>query len=72
MANRETGKGRAQTRRLKLLRLLDYLLEGTDETHTKKVQEHKKPTQTIDRLCRFLIIFHLGYYTFDRGFFLSA
>lgn len=39
MANGETGKGRSQNQRLKLLYLLDYLLEQTDETHTVKVQE---------------------------------
>ena len=39
MANGEKGKGRSQNQRLKLLYLLDYLLENTDETHTVKVQE---------------------------------
>ena len=39
MANGEKGKGRSQNQRLKLFYLLDYLLENTDETHTKKVQE---------------------------------
>ena len=39
MANGEKGKGRSQNQRLKLFYLLDYLLEETDETHTKKVQE---------------------------------
>lgn len=39
MANGEKGKGRSQNQRLKLLYLLDYLLEQTDETHTVKVQE---------------------------------
>ena len=39
MANGEKRKGRSQNQRLKLLYLLDYLLEETDETHTKKVQE---------------------------------
>ena len=39
MANGEKGKGRSQNQRLKLFYLLDYLLEHTDETHTKKVQE---------------------------------
>lgn len=33
------GQGRSQNQRLKLLYLLDYLLENTDETHTVKVQE---------------------------------
>ena len=33
------GKGRSENQRLKLFYLLDYLLEETDETHTKKVQE---------------------------------
>lgn len=35
MANGKKGKGRSQNQRLKLF----YLLEETDETHTKKVQE---------------------------------
>lgn len=39
MANGEKRKGRSQNQRLKLFYLLDYLLEETDETHTKKVQE---------------------------------
>ena len=39
MANGEKGKGRSKNQRLKLLYLLDYLLENTDETHTVKVQE---------------------------------
>ena len=39
MANGEKSKGRSQNQRLKLFYLLDYLLEETDETHTKKVQE---------------------------------
>lgn len=39
MANGEKGKGRSQNQRLKLFYLLDYLLEETDETHTKKVAE---------------------------------
>ena len=39
MANGEKGKGRSQNQRLKLLYLLDYLLENTDETHTVKVDE---------------------------------
>ena len=39
MANGKKGKGRSQNQRLKLFYLLDYLLEETDETHTKKVQE---------------------------------
>ena len=39
MANGEKGKGRSQNQQLKLFYLLDYLLEETDETHTKKVQE---------------------------------
>ena len=39
MANGGKGKGRLQNRRLKLFYLLDYLLEKTDETHTKKVAE---------------------------------
>ena len=39
MANGEKGKGRSQNQRLKLFYLLDYLLEETDETHTKKVSE---------------------------------
>ena len=39
MANGEKGKGRSQNQRLKLFYLLDYLLEETDETHTKKVRE---------------------------------
>ena len=39
MANGEKGKGRSQNQRLKLFYLLNYLLEETDETHTKKVQE---------------------------------
>ena len=39
MSNGEKGKGRSQNQRLKLLYLLDYLLEQTDETHTVKVQE---------------------------------
>ena len=39
MANGEKGKGRSQNQRLKLLYLLDYLLEQPDETHTVKVQE---------------------------------
>ena len=39
MANGEKGKGRSHNQRLKLLYLLDYLLEQTDETHTVKVQE---------------------------------
>ena len=32
-------KGRSENQRLKLFYLLDYLLEETDETHTKKVAE---------------------------------
>lgn len=36
---KKKGKGRSQNQRLKLLYLLDYLLEKTDETHTKKVSE---------------------------------
>ena len=32
-------KGRSENQRLKLFYLLDYLLEETDETHTKKVVE---------------------------------
>ena len=36
---KKKGKGRAQNQRLKLLYLLDYLLENTDETHTVKVQQ---------------------------------
>lgn len=39
MANGEKRKGRSQNQRLKLFYLLDYLLEETDETHRKKVQE---------------------------------
>ena len=39
MANGEKGKGRSQNQRLKLLYLLDYLLEQTDETHTVKVSD---------------------------------
>ena len=39
MANGEKGKGRSKNQRLKLLYLLDYLLENTDETHAVKVQE---------------------------------
>ena len=39
MANGEKGKGRSKNQRLKLLYLLDYLLENTDETHTVKVQD---------------------------------
>lgn len=39
MANGEKGKGRSQNQRLKLFYLMDYLLEETDETHTKKVAE---------------------------------
>ena len=38
-AHNKKGKGRSQNQRLKLLYLLDYLLENTDETHTVKVQE---------------------------------
>ena len=34
MANGEKGKGRSKNQKLKLLYLLDYLLEHTDETHT--------------------------------------
>ena len=39
MEEREKGKGRSQNQRLKLLYLLKYLLEETDETHTVKAQE---------------------------------
>ena len=39
MANGEKGKGRSKNQKLKLLYLLDYLLEHTDENHTVKVQE---------------------------------
>ena len=35
MANGEKGKGRSKNQRLKLLYLLDYLLENTDETVTR-------------------------------------
>ena len=37
--HKKKGKGRSQNQRLKLFYLLDYLLEETDETHTKKVSE---------------------------------
>ena len=60
MANGEKGKGRSQNQRLKLFYLLDYLLEETDETHTKKVQEiiehfenyHKIPVEQKNSLLR--------------------
>lgn len=38
-AHNKKGKGRSQNQRLKLLYLVDYLLENTDETHTVKVSE---------------------------------
>ena len=37
--HKKKGKGRSENQRLKLFYLLDYLLEETDETHTKKVSE---------------------------------
>ena len=37
--HKRKGKGRSENQRLKLFYLLDYLLEETDETHTKKVSE---------------------------------
>ena len=37
--HKKQGKGRSENQRLKLFYLLDYLLEETDETHTKKVAE---------------------------------
>lgn len=37
--HKKKGKGRSENQRLKLFYLLDYLLEETDETHTKKVAE---------------------------------
>ena len=39
MANGEKGKGRSKNQKLKLLYLLDYLLENTDENNTVKVDE---------------------------------
>ena len=53
MANGEKGKGRSQNQRLKLFYLLDYLLEETDETHTKKIQEinaHFLRTPPLEKL----------------------
>ena len=37
--HKKKGKGRSENQWLKLFYLLDYLLEETDETHTKKVAE---------------------------------
>jgi len=55
MANGEKGKGRSQNQRLKLLYLLEYLLENTDETHTVKVQDiinHFRPYTSVQTTLR--------------------
>ena len=69
--HRKKGKGRLENQRLKLLYLLDYLLEETDETHTKKVAEiiehfenyHKIPVEQKTVCSDLHILDEYGYQT---------
>lgn len=70
-AHNKKGKGRSQNQRLKLLYLLDYLLENTDETHTVKVSEiithfenhHKIPIEQKTVCSDLRLLSEFGYET---------
>ena len=69
--HRKKGKGRSENQRLKLFYLLDYLLEETDETHTKKVAEiiehfenyHKIPVEQKTVCSDLRLLTEYGYET---------
>ena len=69
--HKKKGKGRSENQRLKLFYLLDYLLEETDETHTKKVAEiiehfenyHKIPVEQKTVCSDLRLLTEYGYET---------